>query len=45
VRLNFTYPPANRIAEGVSRFAAALRDVVDEPRTAVRVFAGTRPIV
>ena len=45
VRLNFTYPPADRIAEGVSRFAAALRDVVDEPRTAVRAVAGTRPIV
>ena len=29
VRLNFTYPPADRIAEGVSRFAAALRDVVE----------------
>ena len=45
VRLNFTYPPSDRIAEGVARFAGALRDVVEEPRIAVRAAAGTRPIV
>jgi DNA-binding transcriptional MocR family regulator len=45
VRLNFTFPPAERLAEGVARFVGALRDVVEEPRVAVRAAAGTRPIV
>jgi len=45
VRLNFTYPPADRLAEGVTRFATALRDLVEAPRPAARATAGTRPIV
>ncbi len=44
-RLNFTYPPADRLAEGVGRFAVALRDVLSEPARAGHLAAGTRPIV
>jgi DNA-binding transcriptional MocR family regulator len=45
VRLNFTHPPAGRLAEGIARFAAALRAVAGEPRAAARAGSGTRPIV
>jgi 2-aminoadipate transaminase len=44
-RLNFTYPPADRVAEGVARFASALRDVLGAPPQARRAAGGTRPIV
>jgi DNA-binding transcriptional MocR family regulator len=44
-RLNFTYPPAGRVAEGVGRFAAAVHDVLAEPARAGLPAAGTRPIV
>ncbi len=44
-RLNFTYPPAERVAEGVGRFTAALRDVLGEPTQSRGAAGGTRPIV
>jgi DNA-binding transcriptional MocR family regulator len=44
-RLNFTYPPADRLAEGIGRFAAAVREVLGAPPLVSRAAGGTRPIV
>jgi len=44
-RLNFTFPPAERIGDGIGRFAAAVRSVLEEPDREARLAAGTRPIV
>jgi DNA-binding transcriptional MocR family regulator len=45
VRLNFTYPPAERIPEGVARFLAAIRDISTRARPAALREGGTPPIV